>query len=89
MAKIEKQPKITLAKLFLGVIYLTVCTFVFLLAVGAFIDIIFDGSFSFTSKWIIDVGVGSIIAGVASGLGSWIFAKIDEHKVRKSKHFEP
>ncbi|MBN3059875.1 hypothetical protein [Pectobacterium versatile] len=89
MAKIERNPKITLAKLFLGIIYLTVCTFIFLLAVGAIIDIIFNGSFSFTSKLIIDVGVGSIIAGVASGLGSWIFAKIDERKARKSKHSDP
>lgn len=83
MAKIQK---ITLAKLFLGIIYLTVCTFIFLLVAGAIIDIIFDGRISFSFKWIIDIGVGSIIAGVTSGLGAWIFAQIDEYKARKSNH---
>ncbi|MFE8116866.1 hypothetical protein RBA63_04785 [Brenneria goodwinii] len=83
MAKNEKKPKITLAKLFLGIIYLTICTFIFLLVAGAVIDLTFDGRISFTRKWMIDVGVGSIIAGTASGLGSWIFAKIDERKTRK------
>jgi hypothetical protein len=31
----------------------------------------------------------SLIAGVAGGSGSWIFAKIDERKTRKSPPSDP
>lgn len=89
MVKSKKQPKVTLVKLFLGIIYLTICTFIFLLVSGAVIDFIFDGKISFTRKWMINIVAGSIIAGTASGLGSWIFAKIDEHKTRKSPPSDP
>lgn len=34
-------------------------------------------------------GVMSLIAAVAGGTGSWIFAKIDERKARKSSPSDP
>ncbi|WP_370919243.1 hypothetical protein [Enterobacter asburiae] len=48
------------------------------------IDLIFDGKVNLTREVIIDIIVVSVITGTAGGLGSWIFAKIDERKARKS-----
>lgn len=72
--------------LFLSVIYLVSCFFVFFFIASAVIDFIFDGKVSLTREDIIDISVISTIAGVAGGLGSWVLAKIDE---RKANIFSP
>jgi hypothetical protein len=53
------------------------------------IDLIFDSKVNLTRKVIIDILVVSTISGTAGGLGSWIFAKIDERKARKSPPSDP
>lgn len=80
----KKDPNITLRLLFLSVIYLIVCCIIFFFIANAVIDLIFDGKVNLTREGIIDIIVVSIIAGTAGGLGSWIFAKIDQRKARKS-----
>ncbi|AUX71687.1 hypothetical protein [Erwinia pyrifoliae] len=78
----KKNPNITLRILFLSVIYLIVCCIIFFFIANAAIDLIFDGKVNLTQEVIIEIIVVSIIAGTAGGLGSWIFAKIDERKAR-------
>ncbi|AUV53873.1 hypothetical protein B1209_14910 [Raoultella planticola] len=84
-----KNKRITLSLLFLNVIYLIVCCFVFFFIASVAIDLIFDGKVNLTREVIKDIIVVSIIAGTAGGLGSWLFAKLDERKARKSPPSDP
>jgi membrane protein YqaA with SNARE-associated domain len=70
--------------LFFSIVYLFICCFIFFLLASIAVDFFFDGKISLTKKTILDVLVVSTIAATAGGLGSWIFAKIDEHKAKKS-----
>jgi hypothetical protein len=63
--------------------------FHFFFVASIVIDLIFDGKVNLTREVIIDIIVVSTIAGTAGGLGSWIFAKIDERKARKSPPSAP
>ncbi|OON33562.1 hypothetical protein BTJ39_23960 [Izhakiella australiensis] len=83
------ESEITLIKLFLGTIYLTICSLIFLLLAGMLIDFIFDGEISLKGEWLFNILAGSIIIGISGSLGSWIFAKIDERKTRKSPPSDP
>ncbi|ALR75090.1 hypothetical protein [[Enterobacter] lignolyticus] len=85
----KKQQKINLKLLFLSVIYLVVCCFIFFFIASVVIDLIFDGKVNLTREVIIDIIVVSTIAGTTGGLGSWIFAWIDERKARKSPPSDP
>lgn len=85
----KKYQNITLRLLFLSVVYLVVCCFIFFFIANAVIELIFDGRVSLTRETIIDIIVVSIIAGTAGGVGSWLFAKIDERKARKSPPSDP
>jgi hypothetical protein len=66
---------------------LFVAFFFFIASVA--IDLIFDGKVNLTREVITDIIVVSIIAGTAGGLGSWLFAKLDERKARKSPPSDP
>jgi nitrate/nitrite transporter NarK len=81
----NKKQKINLRLLFLSIVYLVVCCFIFFFIASVGIDLIFDGKVNLTREVIIDVIVVSTIAGTAGGLGSWLFAKIDERKARACK----
>ncbi|NMP26596.1 hypothetical protein GW590_06930 [Rahnella sp. SAP-1] len=85
----NKKQKINLRLLFLSIVYLVVCCFIFFFIASVGIDLIFDGKVNLTREVIIDVIVVSTIAGTAGGLGSWLFAKIDERKARKSPPSDP
>jgi membrane protein YqaA with SNARE-associated domain len=85
----NKKQKINLRLLFLSIVYLVVCCFIFFFIASVGIDLIFDGRVNLTREVIIDVIVVSTIAGTAGGLGSWLFAKIDERKARKSPPSDP
>lgn len=77
------KPKISLKMLFFSVSYLVVCCFIFFFIVSIIIDLLFDGEVIFIKKATLDILVVSAIAGTAGGVGSWVFAKIDEYKARK------
>lgn len=85
----RNNSKITVVKLFLGIVYLTLCSFIFLLLAGVAIDFIFDDPIDISKEWLLNISVGSSIIGIAAGSGSWIFVKIDEHKARKSPPSDP
>ncbi|MES4611336.1 MAG: hypothetical protein ACTH8P_01935 [Ewingella sp.] len=86
---INKKKNINLKILFLSVVYLIFCCFIFFFMASVVIDLIFDSKVNLTRKVIIDILVVSTISGTAGGLGSWIFAKIDERKARKSPPSDP
>jgi O-antigen/teichoic acid export membrane protein len=85
----EKNKKITIRVLFLSIIYLIACCIIFFFISNAVIDLIFDGKVNLTREIIINIIVVSIISGTVGGLGSWIFAKLDERKSRKTKPSDP
>ncbi|OMQ20232.1 hypothetical protein [Serratia oryzae] len=77
------KKKITLPLLILGVIYCFVCFFILGVVIQCGIVFMHEGHFLIGRKKLIDTLVLSGIAGSAAGIGSWIFAKIDEYKARK------
>lgn len=89
MLKNKKNHNVNLRVLFLGVIYLVICCFIFFFIASVVIDLVFDGKVNLTREVIIDIIAVSTIAGAAGGLGSWIFAKIDERKARKCPPSDP
>jgi len=80
----KKHKNITLRILFLSIVYLVFCCLIFFFMASVVIDLIFDSKVNLTREEIIDIIFVSTIAGTTGGLGSWIFAKIDERKTRKS-----
>ena len=80
----KREHKTGLKMLFLSVAYLIFCCVIFFFLANVLIDLIFDGRVSLNGDVLKDILTVSIIVGTAGGLGSWIFAKIDESKSRKS-----
>ncbi|MBB1581900.1 hypothetical protein [Serratia sp. OS31] len=86
----ENKPKVKLKILFISVIYCFVCFLFFILIVKVGINFLKFGELRFTQKSFKDSLVVSGIVGVAAGVGSWIFAKIDEYNAnKKSSSNEP
>ncbi|AMH00500.1 hypothetical protein BSQ98_23210 [Serratia liquefaciens] len=86
----ENKPKVKLKILFISVIYCFVCFLVFILIVKVGINLLKFGELRFTQQSFKDSLVVSGIVGVAAGVGSWIFAKIDEYNAnKKSSSNEP
>ena len=67
----------------------TLLFIVFFFIASVAIDLIFDGKVNLTQEVITDIIVVSIIASTAGGLGSWLFAKLNERKARKSPPSDP
>lgn len=80
----KKHPDINLKLLLLSIVYLIACCCVFFLIASIVIDVVSNDKVNVTREVIIDIIVVSTIAGIAGGVGAWIFAKIDERKTRKS-----
>lgn len=86
----ENKPKVKLKILFISVIYCFVCFLLFILIVKVGINFLKSGELRFTQQSFKDSLVVSGIVGVAAGVGSWIFAKIDEYNAnKKSSSNEP
>ncbi|WBL74551.1 hypothetical protein [Serratia liquefaciens] len=86
----ENKPKVKLKILFISVIYCFVCFLLFILIVKVGINFLKFGELRFTQQSFKDSLVVSGIVGVAAGVGSWIFAKIDEYNAnKKSSSNEP
>ncbi|WP_323109337.1 hypothetical protein [Pectobacterium carotovorum] len=84
-----KRNKPTLALLFLSMLYITICFFVFLLIADVLIDLFFSGQINISAVVLKKIVIISLIAGVAVGTGGYLFSKIDEQKARKSKNTDP
>ncbi|CAI1037285.1 MULTISPECIES: hypothetical protein [Serratia] len=70
-------------KLFICIVYCFVFFLVFIVVLKVGINLLKFGELSFTQQSFKDSLVVSGIVGVAAGVGSWIFAKIDEYNANK------
>lgn len=75
--------------LILNILYGSAFFFSIGLILRLVINYIYLRSITLDIQDIFKTGIMSFIAGVACGLGSWIFAKIDEYKARKSSPSDP
>lgn len=77
----KKKP--TVALLLLSILYGSAIFFILGMALRLIINLIYLRHISLEELDIFKTGSLSLIAGTAGGVGSWIFAKIDERKARK------
>lgn len=82
----RRKNKVTMSLLFLSIGYMTLCCLIFFSLALVTVKFIISHKVNIGPSDIKHVLVTSVIAGVASGLGSWIFAKIDERKNQKTPH---
>lgn len=83
----KKKP--TIAMLVLGILYGSIVFFLLGIFLRLAVNFIYLKSFSLDMQDVFKTSVMSLIAGTAGGTASWIFAKIDEHKARKSPPSNP
>lgn len=83
----KKKP--TILMLLLSILYGAALFFLIGIMLRLIINFIYLKNFSLDEQDVFKTGVMSLIAGVAGGSGSWIFAKIDERKTRKSPPSDP
>ncbi|MBN7124812.1 hypothetical protein BSU01_24415 [Erwinia billingiae] len=83
----KKKP--TILMLLLSILYGAALFFLIGIILRLIINFIYLKNFSLDEQDVFKTGVMSLIAGVAGGSGSWIFAKIDERKTRKSPPSDP
>lgn len=75
--------KLSIGKLLLSIAYVFLCCLVFFSLSSIAVGIIINHRIEISYKDIKYIVVASAIAGVAAGLRSWIFAKIDECKNKR------
>ncbi|TCV91098.1 hypothetical protein [Biostraticola tofi] len=85
----EIKDKLSVWVLFLSIIYMIFCSFIFFSISLVIITLLFSNEFDINDKDIIHVAITSLITGITTGLGSWIFAKLDEREARKSLPADP
>ncbi|TCV90994.1 hypothetical protein, partial [Biostraticola tofi] len=76
----EIKNKLSIWVLFLSIIYMIFCSFIFFSISLVIITLLFSNEFDIDNKDIIHVAITSLITGITTGLGSWIFAKLDERE---------
>lgn len=80
----KRANKPTVGLLFLSIAYMIFCCFIFFSLALVTIKFIVSHKVIIEHAEIKHVLVASVIAGTAAALRSWVFAKIDEHKARKT-----
>jgi len=83
----KKKPTITL--LILSILYGSMLFFLLGMTLRLVINLIYLRSFSLDYQDLFKTSAMSLIAGFAGGVGSWIFAKIDELKGRSPPPSDP
>lgn len=83
----KRKPTVIL--LLLSILYGSAIFFLLGIAVRLIINFIYLRDFSLDEQDFFKTGVLSFIAGAAGGIGSWIFAKIDERNARRSPPSDP
>ncbi|RBO11070.1 hypothetical protein DSL62_19375 [Pantoea sp. 3_1284] len=74
----------TIALLFLSIAYMFFCCLIFFSLALITVKLIVSHNVHIEQSDIKKILVASTIAGIAAALRSWVFAKIDERKARKS-----
>ncbi|POE04112.1 hypothetical protein [Pectobacterium odoriferum] len=80
----KRKNKPTVGLLFLSIAYMVFCCLIFFSLALVTVKFIVSHKVSIEHADIKHVLVASVIAGTAAALRSWIFAKIDERKARKT-----
>lgn len=80
----RRKNKPTVGLLFLSILYMVLCCLIFFSLALVMVELIMTDKVSFERSDIEHIVVVSVIAGTAAAVRSWIFAKIDERKARKS-----
>ncbi|WP_447867887.1 hypothetical protein [Rahnella bonaserana] len=83
----KKKP--SLFTLVLTIAYCWLCFFCLGLGIDVVVMLINMKGFDFSITGFIYLAKMSGVAGLAAGLGSWIFAKIDEYNARKKSPTDP
>lgn len=83
----KKKPSFFI--LFLTIAYCWLCFFCLGLVIDVVVMLINMKGFNFSITGFIYLAKMSGVAGFAAGLGSWIFAKIDEYNARKKPPTDP
>lgn len=81
--------KLTVKSLILAILYGWGLFFCLGIIIRLSINFIYLGVFTLDMQDVAKTSVLSAIAGVSGGVGSWILAKIDEYKIRKSPPSDP
>lgn len=74
----------TIALLFLSIAYMVFCCLIFFSLALITVKLIVSHNVHIEQSDIKKILVASTMAGTAAALRSWVFAKIDERKARKS-----
>ncbi|MGS3448430.1 hypothetical protein ACB376_10555 [Klebsiella electrica] len=86
---VNKMRKPSLKMFLISVIYYFIAFFIFILIAKCLIKIGYEGKVIFNKKDVTDLLVISGIVGLAAGSRTWLFAKLDERKARKSPPSDP
>ena len=79
----------TIGLLFLSVAYMVFCCLIFFSLALVTVKFIISHNVHIEQSDIKHILVASTITGTAAALRSWVFAKIDERKARKSPPSDP
>ena len=83
----KRKNKLSIKLLFLGILYLFICCIFFFSIALIGIKFVVHHLILIDKSDVENVLMVSLIAAVAAGSGSWLFAKIDEHqKNKKDEH---
>ncbi|MBT0728324.1 hypothetical protein HGT73_13295 [Rosenbergiella australiborealis] len=79
----------TIGLLFLSIAYMVFCCLIFFFLALITVKYLINHSVYLEKSDIKHILITSTIAGTATALRAWVFAKIDQHKARKSRPSDP
>ncbi|MBK4717149.1 MULTISPECIES: hypothetical protein [Tenebrionibacter/Tenebrionicola group] len=85
----KRKNNVTIGLLLLSIAYMVFCCLIFFSVGLIIVKLIINQAVGLEQKDIKYVLVASVIAGTAAAFRSWLFAKIDERKARKSPPSNP
>ncbi|ANW14484.1 hypothetical protein CQP30_00200 [Yersinia pestis] len=85
----KMKRELTVKSLILAILYGWAVFFCLGIIIRFSISFLYLGTLTLDMQDFVKTSVLSAIAGISGGVGSWIFAKIDEYKTRKSPPSDP
>ena len=89
MKLMKRKNNTTVALLFLSIAYMVFCCLIFFSLALIIVKLIISHEVDIEQSDIKHGLVASVIAGTAAAFRSWLFAKLDERKARKSPPSDP